>query len=74
VHISLANVGEDLVVEIPCIRISMRGIFEGFFFLDFLENLFLARKCHLGSNTFLCVSESWGLDEGLLGVCLNDGH
>ena len=31
----------------------MQGIFEGFSFLDFLENFFQARKCHLGSNTCL---------------------
>jgi hypothetical protein len=74
VEISLANVGEDLIVELPYIRIAMWGIFEGLLFLDFLENFFPARKCHLGSNTCLHVSKSWGLDKGLLGDCLNDGH
>jgi hypothetical protein len=74
VQISPANIGEELIVKLPHLRIVMQGIFEGFFFLDFLKNFFLARKCHLGSNTCLHVFERWGLEKRLLGDSLNDEY
>jgi hypothetical protein len=74
VEIRFANVGEDLVIEFPCFRIAMWGIFEGLFFLYFLEKFFPVRIFHLGSNTCLCVSKIWVLDKGLLGDSLNERY
>jgi hypothetical protein len=52
----------------------VRGILEGFFFLDLLKQFFPMRECCFGSNVFLCVPKGRGLDEGLLGNYLNDRH
>jgi hypothetical protein len=64
---------EDFIVELSHIRIVVRGIFREFFPLDFLEKFFPVWEYCLGPNVCLCVSKGWGLNENLLGGCLDDG-
>jgi hypothetical protein len=70
VQIIFVNIGEDFIVEFPCFRIAMWRIFEGFFFLDFLENFFPARKCHLGPMLASISLKTGGWTKGSLVILL----
>jgi hypothetical protein len=66
------DVDEDLIIQLPRVRIAMRGILGEFFVLYFLEQVFPSRECCLGPNVHLCVPKGWGLSEGFFGDRLDD--
>jgi hypothetical protein len=74
VQICPSDIREDFIVEFSYIGIVVRGIFREFFPLDLLEKFSPVREYCLGPYACLCVSKGWGLNENLLGGCLDDGH
>jgi len=47
VKISPTNIWEDIVIELPRVRVAVQGILEGFLPLDFFKQFFGVRKFFL---------------------------
>jgi hypothetical protein len=74
VKISLVDIQENFIVMFSRLRIVVRDVLKGFLLLDFLKQFFPMKKYCFVLDVRLCVSKGWGLNEGLLGGCLDDGQ